>query len=54
MTTNPLHPVPRPASVLISILNWNTAAVTLKCVASIIDMLHERSARAEILVIDNA
>lgn len=47
------QPSQRPVSVLISILNWNTAAVTLKCVASIIAMLRTTTARVEILVIDN-
>lgn len=53
MTTQKNTPVARHDSVLISILNWNTATVTLKCVASINEMLRETTARVEILVIDN-
>lgn len=39
-------------SVLISVLNWNTASVTLECISSLL-RLENKDLKVEILVIDN-
>jgi GT2 family glycosyltransferase len=43
----------KPYSVLISILNWNTAAMTLRCVDSLLGLAHPLNSRVEIYLIDN-
>ena len=53
LPTIPAEPDATAPSVLISVLNWNSAAVTLNCIASVIALRCQPLRRVDILVIDN-
>lgn len=42
-----------PRSVIVSILNWNTAHLTADCVDSVLKLEHDDTLRMQVLVIDN-
>lgn len=42
-----------PRSVIVSILNWNTARLTADCVDSVLKLAHEATLRVQVVVIDN-
>jgi len=41
-------------AVLVSILNWNTAGMTVDCVASVLQLQRGATLKLDIVVIDNA
>lgn len=42
-----------PRTVLVSILNWNTAQLTIDCVASVLKLEHDAAVHLQIVVLDN-
>jgi GT2 family glycosyltransferase len=42
-----------PRTVVVSVLNWNTAQLTADCVASILKLEHDDALRLEVVVLDN-
>lgn len=48
------QPAEAPCSVLISVLNWNTAPLTLRCIESLTQLASRSGLTTKIFVIDNA